>query len=57
MAANTTFDTLLGSIPVLGDVFDVAYKSNLKNVALLRRHAEKHGQRYGRAIETTYMVN
>ena len=57
MAANTTFDTLLGSIPVLGDVFDVAYQSNLKNVALLRRHAEKHGQRYGRAIETTYMVN
>ena len=41
MAANTTFDTLLGSIPVLGDVFDVAYKSNLKNVALLRRSTSK----------------
>jgi hypothetical protein len=57
MAINTTFDTLIGSIPVVGDVFDVAYKSNLKNVALLKRHAEKHGSRYGRrTIETTYSV-
>jgi hypothetical protein len=57
MAMNTTIDTLVGSIPVFGDVFDVAYKSNLKNVALLKRHAEKHGARYGRrTIETTYSV-
>jgi Domain of unknown function (DUF4112) len=57
MAMNTTLDTLVGSIPVVGDIFDVAYKSNLKNVALLKRHAEKHGARYGRrTIETTYSV-
>ena len=43
MAANTTLDTILGSIPLLGDMFDVAYKANLKNVNLLKRHAEKHG--------------
>jgi len=57
MAANTTLDTILGSIPLLGDMFDVAYKANLKNVNLLKRHAEKHGHRYGRAIETTYTVS
>jgi hypothetical protein len=57
MAINTTIDTVLGSIPVVGDVFDVAYKSNLKNVSLLKHHAEKHGERYGRAIETTYSVS
>jgi hypothetical protein len=57
MAANTAFDTVLGSIPIVGDLFDIAYKSNLKNVALLKRHAEKHGTRYGRrTIETTYSV-
>ncbi len=57
MAMNTTLDTVLGSIPVVGDVFDVAFKSNLKNVALLKRHADKNGARYGRrAIETTYSV-
>jgi hypothetical protein len=57
MAVNTTLDTLVGSIPVFGDMFDVAFKSNLKNVALLKRHAEKNGSRYGRrTIETTYSV-
>ncbi len=57
MAMNTTLDTIVGSIPVVGDVFDVAYKSNLKNVALLKRHAEKNGARYvRRTIETTYSV-
>ncbi|MBS0238207.1 MAG: DUF4112 domain-containing protein [Proteobacteria bacterium] len=57
MAMNTAIDTAVGSIPVFGDMFDVAYKSNLKNVALLMRHAEKHGSRYGRrTIETAYSV-
>ena len=57
MAMNTTMDTLVGSVPVFGDIFDVAYKSNLKNVALLKRHAEKNGARYGRrTIEASYSV-
>jgi len=57
MAMNTAIDTAVGSIPVFGDMFDVAYKSNLKNVALLKRHADKHGTRYGRrTIEATYTV-
>ena len=57
MAMNTAIDTAVGSIPVFGDMFDVAYKSNLKNVALLKRHAEKHRTRYGRrTTETAYSV-
>ena len=39
MLANIGVDTLLGSIPIIGDLFDVAYKSNIKNVELLERHA------------------
>lgn len=38
MALNILLDTLLGAIPVVGNVFDFAYKSNERNVALLRRH-------------------
>lgn len=38
MALNIAIDWTLGSLPVLGDVFDIYWKSNLKNVALLRRH-------------------
>jgi Domain of unknown function (DUF4112) len=34
MLANITIDTLVGSIPVFGDAFDFAYKSNLKNLQI-----------------------
>lgn len=33
------FDNLLGSVPVVGDVFDAFWKSNQMNVELLRRRA------------------
>jgi len=38
MLVNVGVDTLLGSIPAVGDVFDAAWKSKTKNVALLERH-------------------
>ena len=41
MLANVAVDTLAGSVPVIGDLFDVAFKSNLKNVALLERALER----------------
>lgn len=40
MAVNTGIDTVVGSIPLIGDIFDVGYKANRRNVALLRRHLE-----------------
>lgn len=36
MAANTAVDFGLGSVPILGDLFDIAFKANLRNAALLR---------------------
>jgi hypothetical protein len=38
MALNILIDSVIGAIPLLGNVFDFAYKSNERNVALLRRH-------------------
>jgi hypothetical protein len=38
MVANIAIDTLLGSIPVFGDVFDTAWKSNRMNYNLLVRY-------------------
>lgn len=38
MLANIALDATIGSIPVLGDVFDAAWKANLKNVDLLERY-------------------
>ena len=38
MAANVAVDTLVGSVPVLGSVFDLFFKANRRNVEMLRRH-------------------
>lgn len=38
IAANIALDASIGAIPLLGDVFDIAWKANLRNVALLERH-------------------
>ena len=41
MLANVAVDTLGGTVPLIGDLFDVAFKSNLRNVALLERALER----------------
>jgi Domain of unknown function (DUF4112) len=43
MVANAFLDTTLGAVPILGDAFDVMFRANMKNMALLRRHLEKRG--------------
>ena len=43
MLANTLLDTTIGAVPVLGDAFDMMFRANMKNMALLRRHMEKKG--------------
>ena len=41
MVLNVLIDTLVGMVPVLGDVFDVAFQANKKNLDLLERHASE----------------
>jgi hypothetical protein len=43
MMANTFLDTTIGAIPVVGDAFDLLFRANMKNMALLRKHMEKRG--------------
>jgi len=43
MVGNTLLDTTIGAVPVLGDAFDIMFRSNMKNMALLRRHIDKKG--------------
>jgi hypothetical protein len=38
MMVNILADTAVGAIPLLGDIFDVAFKANRRNLDLLRRH-------------------
>lgn len=37
MLANVAVDTIGGTVPLIGDLFDVAFKSNTRNVALLEQ--------------------
>ena len=41
MLYNIAVDTLVGAVPGAGDLFDFVWKSDAKNVALLRRHLEQ----------------
>lgn len=38
MALNVVLDAVVGAIPLIGDIFDVYWKSNQRNVAILKRH-------------------
>jgi len=41
MLLNVAADALLGSIPLLGNIFDFAFKANERNVRLLRAHYDE----------------
>ena len=38
MAGNILLETIVGAVPVLGDLFDFAWHANARNVALIERH-------------------
>jgi Domain of unknown function (DUF4112) len=38
MLGNITLDATVGSIPILGDLFDLHFKANRRNVALLKQY-------------------
>lgn len=42
MAGNIGFDMLLGAIPWVGAIPDFFFRSNTRNLAIIRRHLDKH---------------
>jgi hypothetical protein len=40
MVLNAGLDMLLGLVPVVGDLIDIGFKANMRNLALLERHAQ-----------------
>ncbi len=45
MVANVAIDSLVGSMPMVGDLFDAAWKSNRKNYNLLLRAEQLPGRK------------
>ena len=52
MGMNVGIDTLLGAIPLVGDLFDFAWKANQKNVRLVLHHLERDIARRERSGRT-----
>ncbi|HYY16621.1 MAG TPA: DUF4112 domain-containing protein [Gammaproteobacteria bacterium] len=58
MVGNVALDTVVGVIPMVGDIFDIAWKANVRNLALLRTHfaAPECTERSSRQIMTWLLV-
>jgi hypothetical protein len=41
MLGNVALDTIVGAVPLLGDLFDAGWKANTRNLALLESHLER----------------
>lgn len=48
MTGNIVLDAVVGTIPILGDLFDLGYKANRRNLHLLEEHYKK-GKHQGNA--------
>ena len=42
MLGNVGFDALLGAVPLVGDAADFFFRSNTRNLRIIRRHLDKH---------------
>lgn len=42
MAGNVAFDTAVGFVPFAGDALDFLFRSNTRNLKMLKRHLDKH---------------
>ena len=40
MVTNIAIDSFVGTVPVVGDLFDVGWKANVKNIELLEKHLD-----------------
>ncbi len=49
MLWNILLDTVVGAIPILGDIFDLQYKANRRNYYLLKEHYHE-GRHTGSAL-------
>ncbi|MGB3739473.1 MAG: DUF4112 domain-containing protein [Pontixanthobacter sp.] len=42
MIGNVGFDTAIGLVPLVGDAADLVFRSNTKNLRIIRKHLDKH---------------
>ncbi|WP_034256594.1 DUF4112 domain-containing protein [Adhaeribacter aquaticus] len=55
MLGNLALDTIIGSIPIIGNIFDFTFKANQRNVNLLKKHYQE-GKYMGSGNGIIFMV-
>ena len=43
MMLNVAIETGIGAVPLVGDMFDILFRANLRNMALLKQHIARRG--------------
>jgi hypothetical protein len=56
MMANIAIDTIIGEIPLLGDIFDVGWQANTRNLALLDQHLKEPAAGLRGSRQTLFLV-
>ncbi|WP_437759441.1 DUF4112 domain-containing protein [Sorangium sp. So ce1389] len=54
MVLNVGLETLIGTVPLLGDLFDATYKANARNLDLLRTHLAARSQGSARPSDARF---
>jgi di/tricarboxylate transporter len=55
MVLNVLIDAVVGAVPILGDLFDIAFKANMRNMRLMQEHY-REGQHSGSAFKVIIPV-
>ena len=42
MGANVALDTAVGAVPIVGDAADFLFRSNTRNLRIIKKHLDKH---------------
>lgn len=55
MVFNILIDAIIGSVPLIGDLFDIAFKANMRNMKLMQEHYQE-GRHKGSAAKVIVPV-
>jgi hypothetical protein len=55
MIGNVLLDAIIGSIPILGNIFDFAYKANDRNIRIMKEHYQQ-GKHQGSGTGTLILI-
>lgn len=55
MCLNIVLDSTIGAIPIIGQIFDFTYKSNSRNIKLLKEHYDE-GKHQGKGKDVIFWI-